>query len=63
MNVPSPCINVSRMDEATGWCEGCARTIDEIAAWSSLDDARKREVWKRLPERRAQLAERPKKSP
>lgn len=32
------------------------RTVDEIAAWSSLDDAAKRAVWARLPLRRAQLA-------
>ncbi len=53
--VPSPCISVCRMDEATGWCLGCARTIDEIAAWGSLDDDAKREVWARLPARRAEL--------
>ncbi|MDH5338586.1 MAG: DUF1289 domain-containing protein, partial [Rubrivivax sp.] len=36
--VPSPCINVCQMDEATGWCRGCLRTIDEIALWGSLPD-------------------------
>ena len=50
--VASPCINVCRMDEASGWCEGCLRTIDEIAAWGSLDDDGKRAVWRRLEERR-----------
>ena len=25
--VPSPCTDVCRMDEASGWCEGCARTL------------------------------------
>jgi predicted Fe-S protein YdhL (DUF1289 family) len=40
--VASPCINVCRMDEATGWCEGCHRTLDEIAFWSVLDDERQR---------------------
>ncbi|HVO08161.1 MAG TPA: DUF1289 domain-containing protein [Burkholderiaceae bacterium] len=50
--VASPCINVCRMDEATGWCEGCLRTIDEIAAWGSLGDDDKRAVWRRLEERR-----------
>ena len=30
--MPSPCINVCRMDERTGWCEGCQRTLTEIAA-------------------------------
>lgn len=43
--VPSPCISVCRMDARTGWCEGCLRTIDEIAGWSSLDDDAKRAVW------------------
>jgi len=51
--VPSPCTSVCRMDEATGWCLGCLRTIDEIIAWSTLDDAGKRVVWRALDERRA----------
>ena len=50
--VGSPCINVCRMDEATGFCQGCRRTLDEIACWSLLDDAEKREVWAQLPSRR-----------
>ena len=33
---PSPCINVCRMDAASGLCEGCARTLAEIAGWLSL---------------------------
>jgi uncharacterized protein len=52
--VPSPCINICRMDEATGWCEGCLRSIDEIVAWSALDDAAKHRVWALLPARREQ---------
>jgi predicted Fe-S protein YdhL (DUF1289 family) len=43
--VVSPCINVCRMDASTGWCEGCLRTIGEIAGWSSFDDDTKRAVW------------------
>ena len=50
--VPSPCINVCRMDDATGWCEGCLRTIDEIAAWSGMADDDKRAVWRLLERRR-----------
>ena len=53
--IPSPCVNVCRLDAATGWCEGCLRTIDELAAWSTLDDADKRRVWKLLPARREAL--------
>lgn len=50
--VASPCINVCRMHAGTGWCEGCLRTLDEIAGWSRLDDAGKRAVLAHLPERR-----------
>ncbi len=50
--VPSPCISVCRMDARSGWCEGCLRTIDEIAAWSTLSDEAKRAVWRVLPQRR-----------
>jgi predicted Fe-S protein YdhL (DUF1289 family) len=52
--VPSPCINVCRMDSATGWCEGCLRTIDEIAAWGTMVDDDKRAVWRGLEQRRLQ---------
>ncbi|AKJ31380.1 DUF1289 domain-containing protein [Caldimonas brevitalea] len=51
--VPSPCVNVCRINPRTGWCEGCARTLDEIAAWSTMSDADKQRVWSRLPQRRA----------
>ncbi len=50
--VKSPCIDVCRMDRATGWCEGCLRTIQEIAAWSTMDDEDQRAVWAKLDERR-----------
>jgi predicted Fe-S protein YdhL (DUF1289 family) len=43
------------MDPATGLCEGCLRTIDEIAAWGAMTDGDKREVWQRLEQRRQQL--------
>lgn len=40
------------MDAATGWCEGCLRTLDEIACWSVLSDADKLEVKAELQQRR-----------
>jgi predicted Fe-S protein YdhL (DUF1289 family) len=43
------------MDPSTGWCEGCLRTIDEIAAWAGLADADKLVIWDRLGERREQI--------
>jgi uncharacterized protein len=51
--VVSPCINVCRMEAHTGLCGGCQRTIDEIVAWSRMDDAAKRDVWSRIEVRRA----------
>ncbi|MFZ5545422.1 MAG: DUF1289 domain-containing protein [Pseudomonadota bacterium] len=53
--VPSPCINICRMSPATGLCEGCLRTIDEIAAWSTLDDEAKNAVWTAIEQRRLEL--------
>jgi uncharacterized protein len=40
------------MDAATGWCEGCLRTIEEIASWGAMDDAGRRTVLSALPARR-----------
>ncbi|MFZ5540015.1 MAG: DUF1289 domain-containing protein [Pseudomonadota bacterium] len=51
--VPSPCVSVCRMDARTGLCEGCYRTIDEIARWSALPDAERRAVWRAIAARRA----------
>jgi uncharacterized protein len=52
--VPSPCNGVCRINAASGWCEGCRRSLDEIAAWSGMNDEQRREVWRMLPARQAQ---------
>ena len=36
--IQSPCINICKMDAASGLCTGCFRTIDEITVWSRIDD-------------------------
>jgi predicted Fe-S protein YdhL (DUF1289 family) len=41
--VPSPCIDVCRLDER-GLCIGCRRTISEITEWSRASDARRHEI-------------------
>jgi hypothetical protein len=46
--VASPCINICRMNDATGWCEGCLRTLPEIAAWGSQTDEQRRAVLAQL---------------
>ena len=50
--VPSPCTSVCRMNADTGLCEGCFRTLDEIAAWSRMEEHEKRAVWQRLGQRK-----------
>lgn len=49
--VPSPCISVCRMTP-DGVCEGCLRTLDEIARWGGMTDAQKLQVWRELRARR-----------
>ncbi len=42
--VASPCVNVCVMDEASGLCHGCYRTLDEVARWSVMGEAEKSAV-------------------
>ena len=53
--VASPCINVCRMDPASGYCEGCRRSLEEIACWSAYSADEKRAVLARLPARNSKL--------
>ena len=52
--MPSPCINVCRMDESSGLCVGCWRNLDEIIKWSRADEGYKRQVWHEIKRRVAQ---------
>lgn len=52
----TPCIGVCEL-AADGLCNGCHRTIDEIARWSTLSDAeRARLMNEDLPRRAAEHA-------
>jgi predicted Fe-S protein YdhL (DUF1289 family) len=53
--VPSPCINICKMDPASGLCEGCFRTIDEIRMWSTATNDVKRAVWVEIRRRQDAL--------
>lgn len=48
----SPCINVCAIDPTTGLCEGCGRSIGEIAGWRSLSADERRRIMAELPGRR-----------
>ncbi len=49
--VPSPCIGVCQLNEATMLCSGCYRTLDEIGHWAVLDDAERLVVWQQVEAR------------
>jgi predicted Fe-S protein YdhL (DUF1289 family) len=54
--VRSPCVSVCILDPAgTSVCTGCGRTLDEVAAWSEMSNAQRREVVARAPARLAAL--------
>ena len=50
-DVPSPCISVCQINAVTGSCEGCFRTLDEIASWSVATPEAKRSVWRAIAQR------------
>jgi hypothetical protein len=50
VGVSSPCIGVCRLTE-DGFCEGCLRSVEEIAAWSRLDEATRRSLMAELERR------------
>ena len=52
---PSPCIGICKMNPQSGLCEGCFRTIDEIAKWSTATEETKRQVWMEIKRRQDAL--------
>ncbi len=52
MPVKSPCTGVCRMDAARQYCEGCGRTLEEIAGWSQMDEGQRLAVLALIARRR-----------
>lgn len=55
--VQSPCTLVCTIDAASGLCLGCARSLNEIALWSSMSNDERRAVIKALPDRHRLFSE------
>jgi hypothetical protein len=47
----TPCVNICLLNEETGHCVGCGRTIEEIARWSAMSNAERRSIMAALPAR------------
>lgn len=52
-SVPSPCISVCTLDEASELCLGCRRSMDEIRDWPIMSADDKRATLARVAERKA----------
>jgi predicted Fe-S protein YdhL (DUF1289 family) len=53
--IDSPCVNICHMSPRLGVCTGCCRTLDEIARWTEMGEARRARVMAALPGRRRRL--------
>jgi predicted Fe-S protein YdhL (DUF1289 family) len=54
--IRTPCVKVCFIDDASGLCLGCFRTLVEVATWSRLDEAARDAVIAELPARRSLIA-------
>jgi len=54
----SPCIDVCIFDSATGWCNGCGRTLPECRAWKKARPFALKRIAADLPRRIARLEQR-----
>jgi uncharacterized protein len=53
--VQSPCTKICVLDQESGLCIGCGRTLNEIGRWLSLSEPERRRVMGELPRRLAAL--------
>jgi len=53
--IRTPCVKVCVMDDESGLCLGCRRTIAEIGGWARLTEAEREAVMAELPAREARI--------
>ena len=53
--VQSPCIGICGIDEASGYCQGCYRTIEEIKGWWNMSQQEQTQLVAELEQRQSQL--------
>jgi hypothetical protein len=42
--IETPCIKVCVLDPASGLCQGCGRSLEEIARWGSMSAEERRRL-------------------
>lgn len=54
--VVTPCVKVCFIDDASGLCLGCFRTLVEISGWIGLSPSERARIMAELPDRRGRIA-------
>jgi uncharacterized protein len=49
--ISTPCLRVCLIDPATGLCEGCGRTRDEVAQWTRYSEEERLRIMAELDAR------------
>ena len=52
--IQSPCIGVGTVDDSTGMCLGCYRTVDEIKGWWDMNPKDQKNLLIALEKRQAE---------
>ena len=47
----SPCVSNCQMNPHTQLCNGCRRSLDEIASWSKMTDQQRQAIMAKLKQR------------
>lgn len=56
--IETPCMKVCIVDDNSGLCLGCARTLSEIANWTAYTDAERSRIMAELPRRAERMRQR-----
>jgi hypothetical protein len=51
MAAESPCVDICKIVQRTGYCRGCGRSAKEIREWERTTEAEREAILARLPER------------
>lgn len=44
MSIESPCVDICKFDDKTGFCIGCTRTRDECKSWKKMKDKHRKKI-------------------
>jgi len=51
--IETPCRKICKINKKTELCEGCFRTIEEIARWATFTSTQRIQIMQQLPLREA----------